>query len=350
MKADHIIVIRFSALGDVAMTVPVIASLAAQYPKLRISVVSRPMARPLFQHLAPNVDFMAADVGSEYHGVRGLNTLYRRMVAKHPTAVADLHDVLRTKFLRHRFTLEGFKVAHIDKHRKGKRRLCAQKNKELVQQPTSFDNYAEVFAKLGYPVSFSFTSIFPKEGADLTPLVPVVGQKGAKEVWVGLAPFAAHAGKIYPEEKMRDLIALLNQRHPSWRFFLFGGGGRERDLLTAWAEPFPKTQCVGTLLHSLDEELILMSRLDAMVSMDSANMHLASVVGTPVVSVWGATHPFAGFMGWGQPAENTIQVEDLPCRPCSVYGNTPCLRGDFACMAGIAPERIVKRIEEVVAK
>ena len=326
MKADHIIVIRFSALGDVAMTVPVIASLAAQYPKLRISVVSRPMARPLFQHLAPNVDFMAADVGSEYHGVRGLNTLYRRMVAKHPTAVADLHDVLRTKFLRHRFTLE------------------------LVQQPTSFDNYAEVFAKLGYPVSFSFTSIFPKEGADLTPLVPVVGQKGAKEVWVGLAPFAAHAGKIYPEEKMRDLIALLNQRHPSWRFFLFGGGGRERDLLTAWAEPFPKTQCVGTLLHSLDEELILMSRLDAMVSMDSANMHLASVVGTPVVSVWGATHPFAGFMGWGQPAENAIQVEDLPCRPCSVYGNTPCLRGDFACMAGIAPERIVKRIEEVVAK
>lgn len=169
-------------------------------------------------------------------------------------------------------------------------------------------------------------------------------------MWVGLAPFAAHAGKIYPEEKMRDLIALLNQRHPSWRFFLFGGGGRERDLLTAWAEPFPKTQCVGTLLHSLDEELILMSRLDAMVSMDSANMHLASVVGTPVVSVWGATHPFAGFMGWGQPAENAIQVEGLPCRPCSVYGNTPCLRGDFACMAGIAPERIVKRIEEVVAK
>lgn len=93
-----------------------------------------------------------------------------------------------------------------------------------------------------------------------------------------------------------------------------------------------------------------MSRLDAMVSMDSANMHLASVVGTPVVSVWGATHPFAGFMGWGQPAENAIQVEDLPCRPCSVYGNTPCLRGDFACMASIAPERIVKRIEEVVAK
>ena len=169
MKTDHIIILRFSALGDVAMAVPVVASLAAQYPKLRISFVSRPMVRPLFQGLAPNVEFMAADVSDEYHGVRGLNALYRRLVAKHPTAVADLHDVLRTKYLRHRFALEGFKVAHIDKHRQGKSRLCARKNKVLVQQPTSFANYADVFAELGYPVTLSFTSIFPPGGADLSP-------------------------------------------------------------------------------------------------------------------------------------------------------------------------------------
>ena len=349
MKAEHIIILRFSALGDVAMTVPVIASLAAQYPKLRISVVSRPVARPLFQHLADNVDFMEADVATEYHGVHGLNTLYRRLVAKKPTAVADFHDVLRSKYLRYRFMLEGFRTAHIDKHRRGKQQLCAQTNKVMVQQPTSFANYADVLAQLGYPVELVFTSIFPKEGADLTPLVPRVGNKGAKEVWIGIAPFAAHAGKIYPEAKMQQLIELLNKRHPSWRFFLFGGGGHEKALLTQWAEPHPKTECVSTLLHSLDEELILMSHLDAMVSMDSANMHLASVVGTPVVSVWGATHPFAGFMGWGQSAANAIQ-EDLPCRPCSVYGNAPCLRGDFACMNNIQPERIIRRLEAMVSK
>ena len=347
MKADHILIIRFSALGDVAMTVPVIASLAAQYPKLRISVVSRPMARPLFSRLGPNIDFMAADVANEYKGIHGLNALYRRLVAKHPTAVADLHDVLRSKYLRCRFSLEGFKTAHIDKHRKAKRQLCAQSGKKLVQLPTSFDNYADVFAQLGYPVKLSFSSIFPKGGADLAPLVPFVGNKGAKEVWIGIAPFAAHAGKIYPEAKMRQLLDQLNKRHPSWRFFLFGGG-KEREQLTQWAAPYPKTQCVGTLLHSLDEELVMMSRLDVMVSMDSANMHLASITGTPVVSIWGATHPYAGFMGWGQPAENAIQ-EELPCRPCSVYGNKPCLRGDFACMTQIAPERIIRRIEEIVA-
>ena len=238
--------------------------------------------------------------------VWGLNTLYRRMVAKHPTAVADLHDVLRTKFLRHRFTLEGFKVAHIDKHRKGKRRLCAQKNKELVQQPTSFDNYAEVFAKLGYPVSFSFTSIFPKEGADLTPLVPVVGQKGAKEVWVGLAPLLPMRARSILRRRCEISSPCSTSVIPRGVSSFLVVADVSEISLTAWAEPFPKTQCVGTLLHSLDEELILMSRLDAMVSMDSANMHPASVVGTPVVSVRGATHPFAGFMGWGQPAENAI--------------------------------------------
>ncbi len=350
MKTDHIIILRFSALGDVAMAVPVVASLAAQYPKLRISFVSRPMVRPLFQGLAPNVEFMAADVSDEYHGVRGLNALYRRLVAKHPTAVADLHDVLRTKYLRHRFALEGFKVAHIDKHRQGKSRLCARKNKVLVQQPTSFANYADVFAELGYPVTLSFTSIFPPGGADLSPIADRIGDKGAQEVWIGIAPFAAHAGKVYPKAKMRRLIHLLSERHPSWRLFLFGGGGSEREQLMAWAEDFPQAQCVGTVLHSLDEELTLMSHLDVMVSMDSANMHLASAVATPVVSVWGATHPFAGFMGWGQPAENAIQMDDLPCRPCSVYGNAPCQRGDFACMENILPERIAQRVEEIVVR
>ena len=94
MKRKHILVIRFSALGDVAMVVPVVYSLAMQYPDIRITVLSRPFARPLFDDLAPNVSFMAADLKGEYHGVRGLNSLYRRLVAKQFTHVADLHSVL----------------------------------------------------------------------------------------------------------------------------------------------------------------------------------------------------------------------------------------------------------------
>ena len=116
MKTEHILVIRFSALGDVAMVVPVISSLARQYPDVRITMLSRSFARPLFEGLAPNVSFMEADLTSEYHGVRGLNSLYRRLVAKRFTAIADLHDVLRSKFLRMRFDLARYRVAHINKH------------------------------------------------------------------------------------------------------------------------------------------------------------------------------------------------------------------------------------------
>ncbi|MBQ9652530.1 MAG: glycosyl transferase family 1, partial [Prevotella sp.] len=91
MKRDHILIIRFSALGDVAMLVPVVAALAKQYPNVRITVLSRPFARPLFESLAPNVGFMGADIKNEYHGIRGLNSLYRRLTAKQFTAIADMH-------------------------------------------------------------------------------------------------------------------------------------------------------------------------------------------------------------------------------------------------------------------
>ena len=95
------------------------------------------------------------------------------------------------------------------------------------------------------------------------------------------------------------------------------------------------------------QELIIMSHLDVMLSMDSANMHLASLTATPVVSVWGATHPYAGFMGFRQKEENAVQI-DLECRPCSIFGQKPCQRGDYACMNNIPPERITERIISII--
>ena len=116
MKTEHILIIRFSAIGDVAMTVPVVYSLATQYPEVRITMLSRPFAKPLFENLAPNVGFMEADIKGEYHGIKGLYALYRRLIAKNFTAIADLHNVLRSDYLRLRFNLDQYKVAHINKH------------------------------------------------------------------------------------------------------------------------------------------------------------------------------------------------------------------------------------------
>ena len=84
-----------------------------------------------------------------------------------------------------------------------------------------------------------------------------------------------------------------------------------------------------------------------MVAMDSANMHFASLAQTPTLSIWGATHPYCGFKAWKQSDKDTIQLP-LSCRPCSVFGNKPCHRGDYLCMTAIRPENILKRISEIL--
>lgn len=348
MKTEHILIIRFSAMGDVAMTVPVIYSLAKQYPNVRITMLSKPFARPFFENLSPNVSFMEADLKREYHGVKGLNALYRRLTAKHFTAIADLHNVLRSNYLRIRFNLDRFHVAHIDKHHSGKRLLCTLNNKQLIQQPTSFQNYADVFAELGYPVKMEFTSIYSPEGGNLN-LLPssILKLMQPESPWIGIAPFAAHKGKIYPLEQMEQVIKLLTNLYPSCRIFLFGGGNKEKAKLDEWTRQYKKCINASSILNGLSDELILMSHLNVMISMDSANMHLASLVNTPVVSIWGATHPYAGFMGWNQNPSNAVQI-DLPCRPCSIYGNKPCMRGDFACMKNINPKLIINRVNYIL--
>lgn len=348
MKTDHILIIRFSAIGDIAMTVPVISSLAKQYPHLRITVLSRPFARCFFENLAPNVGFMEADVHGEYRGIKGLNALYRRLMAKNFTAIADLHDILRSKYLRLRFNLGRHKVAHLNKHHHEKRKLVAKNEKRLVQLPSVFHNYAEVFAKLGYPVQVDFTSIFPNEGGNLHLLEEEIGERKKFQQWIGIAPFAAHRNKIYPLEKMEEVIAILMKNHPSCRIFLFGGSNKEKETLHEWETKYACCTNASAKLGSIEKELILMSHLDLMISMDSANMHLASLVNTPVVSVWGATHPFAGFLGWKQNPEYVVQA-DMPCRPCSIYGRKPCARGDIACMTSISPQSIVDKVELILS-
>ena len=340
---------RFSALGDVAMTVPVVWALAQEYPDVRITVLSRPYARTFFEDLAPNVNFMAADVHQEYHGVRGLNALYRRLVAKQPTHIADLHSVLRSEYLRMRFNLGRFRVEHIEKHRQERRRLVSRTNKVLEQLTTPFESYADVFARLGFPIHRldDFRSVFPPEGGNLNMLPRIVGPKRSWEQWIGIAPFAAHEGKVYPTKRMEQVIEGLIETYPKCRIFLFGRGRKEDEVFPQWVKRWPRCVYCGWHLETMHQELILMSHLDVMLSMDSANMHMASLTGTPVVSVWGATHPLAGFMGFHQSTDNAIGL-DLSCRPCSIYGQRPCKFGDYHCLADIQPQTVIDRIKHVI--
>ena len=344
----HLLVTRFSAFGDVAMTVPVLITVARQYPQHRFTVLSRESMRPLFLQMPENVAFRGVDLKAErYKGIFGMVRLFRELRKElHFDAVADLHDVLRTKILRTCAQMCGIRVACIDKGRKEKELLTRPQGKVMKQLPTSFDHYREVFSALGLTIEqIEFTSVYgEKERGDFFRVQEFLPPRGEEKKWVGIAPFAAHKGKIYPLEQMEQVVALLNER-ADVRVYLFGAGEKEMSVLRKWAAKYPRAIIPEGL--RMERELILMSHLDAMVSMDSANMHLASLVNTPVVSIWGATHPYCGFMGYGQKAENAVQIEDLDCRPCSVFGNKPCLHGDYRCLTRITPEMIVAKVVDV---
>ena len=328
-----LLIIRFSALGDIAMTVPVVHDLATQYPDLGITMLSREMARPLFERLPDNVHFYAADLKGRHKGLIGLCRLWRDAHMSDFDYIADFHDVLRTHWLRAEGCLRRKKVAKIDKGRKSKKALTRQKNKVFNQQATSFERYAKVLEQLGFPTNPQFVKLDYSSFCEM--------QKGPSETWIGIAPFAKHPAKVYSMEKMEEVIKALSQRSNT-EIFLFGGGEEEKRQIAELCSKYPNVKAAQSQ-HGLRGELALMGQLDVMISMDSANMHLASLVGTRVVSIWGGTHPYAGFLGWNQQPNDSIQL-DMTCRPCSVYGNKPCLRGDYACMNGIAPSQILEKL------
>lgn len=340
----RLLVIRLSALGDVAMTVPVIDTLAKQYQQLEITVLSKPFVAPMFAEMPANVRFQGVDL-TQYKGIAGLFRLFCELKKGKYDAVADLHDVLRSRVLRVLFRLSGVRTAHIDKGRKEKKALSRREHKVMHQLPSSFNRYEKVFEALGYPVNTEFRSIYGERKGDTALFKSIVGLPDGKH-WIGFAPFAAHSRKMLPRATISTFIQKLATDHADWRIFLFGAGKAEQELMENWSADCLNVQVLAGKLK-LKEELALISHLDVMVSMDSANMHLASLAGTPVVSVWGATHPFAGFMGWKQTADNAVQI-DLPCRPCSIYGNKPCYRKDYACLQGITPEMIIEKIVNVI--
>ncbi|MBS7411302.1 MAG: glycosyltransferase family 9 protein [Muribaculaceae bacterium] len=347
-KYKNVLVSRFSALGDVAMTVPVIYSACRCYPSTRFIVVTQKVAATLFVNAPANLVVVPVDVKGTYRGVRGMFRLLSDLRRNYPIdAYVDLHSVIRTYALGLACMLRGIPVRRIRKGRSDKRALTRRSQKELHRLCTSRDRYFDVFKRMGFDFPEAFDSIFdepvsPEIFADITEA------KRPGERWVAIAPFAKHVGKIYPPELMKQVVDTLAAR-PDVRLFLFGGGDGERDILRGWAEGRANVISMAEKRHGFPKELALLSHMDAAISMDSANMHLASLVRVPVVSIWGATHPYCGFTGWKQSDDNAVQL-DMPCRPCSVFGNRPCRRGDYACLYGIKPQDIIDRLDHVLDK
>lgn len=333
-KRPTVLITRFSALGDVAMASAVVAAAARRHPEVRFVVVTRERFAALFPQ---GIEIAAIDLDGRHKGIAGLAKLARELKATYdPVAVADIHDVIRTRLLRNLLRLRGTRIAVIDKGRRDKKRLVRGLAHEQLRH--SADRYADVLRALGYDPGC------PTEA-------PLGAPAPAACPRIGIAPFAAHPGKAYPLEKMAKAADMIRASRPDAALFWFSAPGDEADRL---ARLLPATDTIVARLGlqgGLAGEIELMGSLDAMIAMDSGNMHLAALRGVPVVSVWGATHPLAGFAGATSPEDLRIQA-DLPCRPCSVYGNKPCRisgNGSFPCLDAISPDTIAAKTLSLIS-
>ena len=338
IKTTHILVIRLSAMGDVAMTVPVLRALTHQYPEFRITVLTRAFFKPFFRDIK-NVTVFTADVKGEHKGVSGLYKLARKLNKnQHFFAIADLHNVLRSKVLKQFLRTKRF--VSIDKGRAEKKALV--KGKLFEPLKTTHQRYAHVFKVLGYELNLSNPQ-FPEPIVLSEKIISILGKGSEKRI--GIAPFAAHEGKMYPLHLMKMVIESLSA---DFQILLFGGGNNEVEILNQFESSFENTINVAGKL-SLDEELDVISNLDVMLSMDSGNAHLAAMLGIKVITVWGVTHPFAGFAPFNQPEDYALLADrnKYPRIPTSVYGNK--YPEDYREAAGsITPETVIKKVISII--
>ena len=328
-------------MGDVAMIVPVLRSFAKTYPNVKITVLSKPFLKPLFEDLN-NVNFFAADVTNKHKGIAGIYKLFKELRTLNIDAVADLHNVLRSTLLRTFFKLSFFKVTVIDKGRAEKKALTRTKNKIFKQLKTTHERYADVFRKLGFKLDIS-NPVFPKNKILTPEIIKITGIKNEK--WIGIAPFAQYDSKMYPLGLMEKVIEQLNLKS-TLKILLFGGGKKEVEILNQIESKYPNVINVAGKIK-LKQELTLISNLDCMLSMDSGNAHFAAMLGINTFTLWGITHPYTGFAPFNQPFENAIlpDLDKYPNIPCSIYGNKIC-EGYGNVMDTITPEKVVSKILE----
>lgn len=327
-------------MGDVAMTVPVLRAFSIQNPDVKITVVSRPFFKPFFDAI-PNVSFFGVDLKKRHKGFLGLFRLFLDLKKLEITHVADLHNVLRSKVVRNLFALSGKKVAATDKGRADKKALTRTENKIFEPTKSMFERHVETFKKLGFQVDLSHPK-FPEKAILSNEILSKIGEVSEIKL-IGIAPFAQYESKVYPLDLMQNVIDEL-AKNPNQKILLFGGGNEEIQKLSQLQNHHKNVVVVAGKLN-FHEELQLISNLNVMLSMDSGNAHIAAMLGVKVITLWGATHPFAGFKPFNQPVENCLVSDRVkyPLLPTSVYGNK-IVPGYEDAMRTILPDEVVKKI------
>ena len=341
---SSVLVMRFSALGDVAMTIPVLYPVCKANPDTRFVMLTKRWPASMFHDRPDNLMVVGIETKTEYKGLSGLMRLARQLRREYDIdAVADQHNVIRTRVISLCMKLHGIPVVRLDKQRARRKALINHRDGDPVT-PT-IDRYRSVFEQLGLNAPDDFTRLYDGKELPTSPLVP---EKQPGQRWIAVSPFSAHEGKVYPLELMKQLIHELAARE-NYHIFLMGGGKEEKIALRKIVRENQHVISMAEIKHGFLDEYALLAKCDLMLTMDSANMHLASLMGLKTVTIWGATAPQCGFQGYGKMSDDDIQL-DMECRPCSIYGERECKFGDYRCLARITPAQVMSQVLAALEK
>ena len=323
-------------MGDVAIMVPVLETLLRQNRNVKVTVLTKKYYKPFFSHLT-KVTVYPVDTKGKHKGFLGLYQLYKSLKKEKFTAIADIHNVLRSNVLKLFFLGKNF--YQIDKGRDEKKKLISKQN--FVQLKTSSERYADVFRRIGFTIDLS-NPVFPKKKEIPTSITDLLPSSETNRL-IGIAPFAAHKSKMYPLEKMKIVVEQLSKNNT----ILLFGGKSDVDLLKTLQINKNILLVAGKL--NFADELAIISNLACMLSMDSGNAHLAAMMGKKVITIWGVTHPFAGFTPFNQPKDYALlpNTQKYPLVPTSIYGNK-YPEGYENAASSILPDTIIKKVQSII--
>jgi ADP-heptose:LPS heptosyltransferase len=343
MAQKRILILRFSALGDILILLPLLKSIQNSSSTYHFTLASMPKLVFLFKDI-PNVDFIGVDFKEDYKGVKGLLDLFHVFYGYKFDAVLDLHDVIRTKVLKVLFKMVGTPFITFEKGRAEKKKMIENKSKNRVALPTTFDRYFTAFKTLDKEFEIIENQLFEK--IELSEkCAAFLGDFDRK--FIGIAPFSKHKSKEYSLDKIKEMVAILSTNE-SIQFLIFGCGENEKNQIESFFKDSEKVKNAISKF-TFEEECAMISNLDIMVSMDSSNGHISALFGVPTLTIWGATHPIIGFKPYNQSQENQIipNLDIYPNLPLSVYGKV-ANKGYENIINSIQPEQIVIRIEEIL--
>ena len=333
---------RLSVLGNVAMTIPVLYPVCKANPDTRFIMLTKKWPASMFHDRPANLKVVDFDVNENHSGLFGLIKLAAKMHKLYDIdAVADLHNVTGTWIIDAYLRSRGAQIARLDREKSKRRALVRHRSDEPVTP--IHDRYRNVFKELGFETPDTFSYLY--DGREW-PTSPIVPHKEEGQRWIAISPFSSHPHKTYPLEQMEQVIAQLS-KHENYWIFLMGGGKQEKIALRTIARNYKRVISMAEVKHKFIDEYALLGRCDLMLTMESANMHLASLVDLQAMTVWGPTSPACGYLGYNQVVEDDIFL-DMPCRPCSISGDKQCRYGDYRCLKNIKPEYIVEHVIRAV--